>query len=99
MRISDWSSDVCSSDLLRLTIDGVDAGAVTRAEHAVDARAAADVHHHVTGTDRHAAEQLAGVLAIPAAEFRVAQTDGRRTARRRLVRRGRGCSRDRKSVV
>src|SRR3546814_21071641 len=62
MRISDWSSDVCSSDLL---FRGEKGGGLERAEgreqacqrHGVDAdQSAADVARHAGGAEAHAAD-------------------------------------------
>src|SRR3546814_13408048 len=57
MRISDWSSDVCSSDLLAVEVDGVAVRRlpVVHAQLALEARA--------DRTDLHRDQRFVGVLA------------------------------------
>src|SRR3546814_4532982 len=72
MRISDWSSDVCSSDLTHRTADGRTQGPHRAAHHAspVTAQAGRSRHHHRQGQHRRgraarqspSADQSAGRL-------------------------------------
>src|SRR3546814_3577540 len=62
MRISDWSSDVCSSDLLLLARGGAD-------QHAIAARAVDLLDHQLGQAVEHLA-QMVGVRTAPRRHIR-----------------------------
>src|SRR3546814_11387033 len=76
MRISDWSSDVCSSDLrLAVEVAGVALGVVA-AGHAVEQRPRAPVVEHAEDAHRRAAHLQLAADAVRAAEQLLVEVGG-----------------------
>src|SRR3546814_17335214 len=101
MRISDWSSDVCSSDLAKPLLAHFDQG-MTQGSARRDARYVVAAMHHIADMQQQLPAQIAGrVRAREIVAGETARTDQghrQRLAPRTRSRRNRGGPQDRNSV-